>query len=72
MFRQSPGSDSSADGLTPNYFKVSASADDLTSGGEDRNSIHSFGSNHSGGGGGGGAKINFELSAAANTQSTVV
>uniref|UniRef100_A0A1X7TRF6 Uncharacterized protein n=1 Tax=Amphimedon queenslandica TaxID=400682 RepID=A0A1X7TRF6_AMPQE len=29
MFHQSPGSDSSADGLTPNYFKVSASADDL-------------------------------------------
>uniref|UniRef100_A0A1X7TCM7 Fanconi anaemia group A protein helical domain-containing protein n=2 Tax=Amphimedon queenslandica TaxID=400682 RepID=A0A1X7TCM7_AMPQE len=59
-------------GLKEWEIQVSASVDDLTSGGEDRNSIHSFGSNHSGGGGGDGAKINFELSAAANTQSTVV
>lgn len=64
---QSPGSDSSQDGgIVHSYHKVSMSADDLTSGGEDQNSVRSFGSNHSGG------KINFELSGVNNTRSTVV
>lgn len=65
--RQSPGSDSSQDGLAQHYYKVSHSTDDLTSGGEDQNSVRSFGSNHSGG-----KPPTFELSGVNNTHSTVV
>jgi hypothetical protein len=61
--KYSPGSDSSRDGHL-NYYKISSSADDLTSG-EDQGSVRSFDSNHS-------DRVIIELSSAGNTHGTVV